>query len=118
MSNVTYGVKEMRPVWKRRPLQVAVTLTIVVLLALAAVALVVTGELAEAVGEGLGLGKGAVTVYSYIALLLGAEFNAELERAPGARAGGRPASGVRGPGRIIETPAGEVLWWHRSLPSS
>jgi membrane protein len=62
-SNAIYEVKEGRPFWKRRPLQMAVTLVMVVLLALVALALVLSGPLAEAVGRAVGLSGAAVTVY-------------------------------------------------------
>ena len=63
-SNVIYEVKEGRPFWKLRPLQVAVTIVMVLLLALVAVALVVSGPLADAIGGVIGLGDTAVTVFS------------------------------------------------------
>ena len=62
-SNAIYEVKEGRPFWKRRPLQIVVTLVMVLLLALVALALVLSGPLAEAVGEAVGLSGTAVTIY-------------------------------------------------------
>jgi membrane protein len=63
-SNDIWEVEEGRPVWKLRPLQVAVTLGMVLLLALVFVALIVSGPLAKAVGDQIGLGSAAVTVYN------------------------------------------------------
>ena len=63
-SNVIYEVKEGRPFWKLRPLQIAITLVMVLLLALMALGLVLTGPLAEAVGGAIGIGDTAVTVWS------------------------------------------------------
>jgi membrane protein len=62
-SNAIYEVKEGRPFWKLRPLQVIVTLTMVMLVALVLVALVVTGPVAKAIGSKVGLGSAGVTVY-------------------------------------------------------
>jgi membrane protein len=62
-SNAIYEVKEGRPFWKLRPLQVFVTLIMVLAVALLLVALVVTGPLAKAIGDKLGLGSAAVTAY-------------------------------------------------------
>jgi len=62
-SNRIYGVREGRPFWKLRPLQLAVTLGMVLLLAVVVTALVLSGPLAEAVGEAVGLGDTAVRVY-------------------------------------------------------
>jgi membrane protein len=61
--NSIYEVKEGRPFWKLRPLQVAITLTGVLLLSLVSIAVVVSGPIAEAVGSALGLGDTAVTVW-------------------------------------------------------
>ncbi|MFL6157275.1 MAG: YihY/virulence factor BrkB family protein [Marmoricola sp.] len=61
--NRIYGVREGRPFWKLRPVQLLVTLISVVLVAVAAVSLVVTGPVAQAVGDAVGLGSTAVTVW-------------------------------------------------------
>ncbi|MEA2459551.1 MAG: rane protein [Thermoleophilaceae bacterium] len=61
--NAIYEVKEGRPFWKLRPLQVAITLTGVLLLSLVSIAVVVSGPIAKAVGSALGLGDTAVTVW-------------------------------------------------------
>jgi len=62
-SNAIYEVREGRPFWKVRPLQLGVTLVMVLLLALCAVAVVVTGPLAESVGDLVGLGGAAVSIW-------------------------------------------------------
>jgi membrane protein len=61
--NAIYEVKEGRPFWKLRPIQVAITLVGVLLISLTLVAVVVSGPIAEAVGKALGLGDTAVTVW-------------------------------------------------------
>jgi membrane protein len=63
-SNIVYEVKEGRPFWKLRPLQIVLTIAMVILLAVVAIALVVTGPLAEAIGNVIGLGGFAVTIWS------------------------------------------------------
>ncbi|HEX8075722.1 MAG TPA: YihY/virulence factor BrkB family protein [Thermoleophilaceae bacterium] len=63
-TNAIYDVREGRPFWKRRPLQVVLTLAMVLLVALVAIALVLTGALATAVGDALGVGDGAVEVWN------------------------------------------------------
>jgi membrane protein len=63
-SNVIYEVEEGRPIWKLRPLQMAVTLIMILLLAIAAISVIVTGPLASAVGSAIGLGDTAVTVWN------------------------------------------------------
>jgi membrane protein len=63
-SNDIWEVGEGRPVWKLRPLQMAVTLFLVVLLALFFTALIVSGPLAKAIGDQVGLGDAAVTAYN------------------------------------------------------
>src|SRR3954462_896811 len=62
-SNAIFDRPEGRPVWKLRPLPVAVTLTITVLFALMLIGLVVSGPLAEAIGKQIGLGGTAVTIW-------------------------------------------------------
>jgi membrane protein len=64
-ANVIYEVKEGRPFWKLRPLQILVTIVMVLLLAVVAIGIVITGPLAEAVGNVIGLGDLAVTAWSY-----------------------------------------------------
>ena len=62
--NAIYGVKERRPFWKLRPLQIVLTLGMVLALTLVLVALVITGPLAKAVGDAVGLGDTAVEVWN------------------------------------------------------
>ena len=64
-ANVIYEVKEGRPFWKLRPLQILVTIVMVLLLAVVAIGIVVTGPLAEAIGNVVGLGDLAVAAWSY-----------------------------------------------------
>jgi membrane protein len=61
--NAIYEVKEGRPFWKLRPLQVVITLATVLLVSLVLVAIVVSGPIAKAVGTALGVGGTAVTVW-------------------------------------------------------
>jgi membrane protein len=63
-SNAIYEVREGRPFWKLRPLQLAVTLLMVLLITAVAIAIVVTGPVARAVGDEIGLGSQAVTVFN------------------------------------------------------
>jgi membrane protein len=63
-ANQIYEVREGRPFWKLRPIQVGLTLLGVFFLSLVAIGLVVTGPFAEAVGNAVGLGSTAVTVWS------------------------------------------------------
>jgi membrane protein len=62
--NAIYGVKEGRPFWKLRPIQIALTLGMVLTLSVVALALVVTGPLARAIGDEIGLGNTAVDVWN------------------------------------------------------
>jgi membrane protein len=61
--NAVYEVKEGRPFWKLRPLQVLITLVTVLLVSLVLIALVVSGPVAKAVGTALGAGDTAVSVW-------------------------------------------------------
>jgi membrane protein len=61
--NAVYEVKEGRPFWKLRPLQVAITLVGVLLLSAVAIGVVVSGPIAKAVGSALGVGSTAVTIW-------------------------------------------------------
>ena len=63
-ANQVYEVREGRPFWKLRPLQVGLTLLGVFLLSLVAIGLVVTGPIADAIGSAIGLGDTAVQVWS------------------------------------------------------
>ncbi|MFL5828238.1 MAG: YihY/virulence factor BrkB family protein, partial [Thermoleophilaceae bacterium] len=62
--NQIYDVREGRPFWKLRPLQIVMTILMVVLLAIVFIGLVVTGSLAKAIGDQIGLGSTAVTVWN------------------------------------------------------
>ncbi len=61
--NRMYEVREGRPIWKLRPVQLVVTVVALVLAAAVALALVLTGPAAEAVGNAVGLGSTAVLVW-------------------------------------------------------
>ena len=61
--NRIYGIREGRPVWKLRPVQLLVTLIAVILVALVLLGLVVSGPLATAIGQQLGLGSIPITVW-------------------------------------------------------
>jgi membrane protein len=65
-SNSIYTVREGRPFWKLRPLQVALTLLGVFVMSLVAIGLVVSGPVAEAVGNALGVGDTAITVWGVV----------------------------------------------------
>jgi membrane protein len=114
-STSIYDVPEGRPIWKTAPIRLGVTVVTMILLVAASVIVVVTGGLAQKAGNVLGVGSAAFAVYianfshynkiygslasviifliwmwiSNVAILLGAEFNAELERGR-AVAGGHP----------------------------
>jgi membrane protein len=62
-SNHIYEVREGRPFYKSRPLQILVTLVELLLLAVVVVGVTVTGPVADAVGKALGVGSAAVTVW-------------------------------------------------------
>jgi membrane protein len=64
--NAIYEVREGRPFWKLRPLQVAITLVGVLLISLVLIAAVVSGPVAKAVGSALGAGDTAVTVWGIV----------------------------------------------------
>src|SRR3954467_9699247 len=61
--NTIYEVREGRPFWKLRPLQVVITLATVLLVSLVLIALVLSGPIAKAVGIALGVGDTTVTVW-------------------------------------------------------
>src|SRR3954451_8335043 len=61
--NRIYEVREGRPFWKLRPLQIVITLATVLLISLVLLAVVVSGPIAKAVGTALGMGDSAVTVW-------------------------------------------------------
>jgi len=63
-SNAIYEVREGRPFWKLRPLQVAVTAVMSLCIALLLVGIVVSGSLAGAISRQIGLGSTGQTVWS------------------------------------------------------
>ena len=60
-ANVIYGVKEGRPFYKLKPLQVLMTLVALVLVTVLALGLVISGPVASAIGNALGVGESLVT---------------------------------------------------------
>jgi membrane protein len=64
--NRIYEVPEGRPVWKLRPLQLALTLAGLVMVAAVAFMLAVSGPVAEAVGNAIGLGEVALTLWNVL----------------------------------------------------
>ena len=64
--NRIYAIEEGRPVWKLRPVQLAITLVGVLLVAAVLIGLVVSGPLAQSVGDTIGLGSTAVTVWNIL----------------------------------------------------
>jgi membrane protein len=64
--NAIYEVKEGRPFWKLRPLQVLITLAAVLLISLVLISLVVSGPIAKAVGSAIGVGDTGVTVWGIV----------------------------------------------------
>ena len=65
-TNAVYEVREGRPFWKLRPLQILLTLAMVFLLAIVSISLVMTGSLAQAVGDAVGIGNTAVTLWNWL----------------------------------------------------
>jgi membrane protein len=65
-TNAVYEVREGRPFWKLRPLQILLTIVMVFLLAVLAISFVVTGTLARAVGDAIGVGGTAVTLWNWL----------------------------------------------------
>jgi membrane protein len=62
-SNVIYETPEGRPIWKLRPLQMAVTLVLVILMAIVALGLVLTGPIVDAVAEPIGISSTATSIW-------------------------------------------------------
>jgi membrane protein len=62
-SNAIWEVKEGRPFYKLRPMQLTLTLVLLVLISISAIAVVLTGGIAEQVGQLVGVGSTAVTVW-------------------------------------------------------
>ena len=63
--NRIYEVGEGRPVWKLRPVMLALTAVLVVLVAVALLGLAVSGPVAESVGSALGLGSTTVVAVQH-----------------------------------------------------
>jgi membrane protein len=64
--NRIYEIDEGRPVWKLRPVQLALTLSGLVMVAAVALILAISGPVAETVGNAVGLGGAAVTAWNVI----------------------------------------------------
>ena len=62
--NRMYEVREGRPIWKLRPIQIVVTVVALVLAAAVVIAFALTGSVAQAVGNAIGLGSTAITVWN------------------------------------------------------
>lgn len=63
-SNVVFGVREKRPVWKTIPLRLGLTLLMMVTSMISIITVVFTGPLAERGTQFIGLGHTALTVWS------------------------------------------------------
>src|SRR2546423_5049952 len=63
-SNVVYGVRERRPMWKTTPLRIGLTLLMMVTSMISVVIVVFTGPVAQRAAKILGLGHTALTVWS------------------------------------------------------
>src|SRR5690349_5833393 len=63
-SNRVYGVREGRPWWKLRPLQIGLSAIALVLMATVATGLVISGPLVDAVGDALHAGEATKLTYS------------------------------------------------------
>jgi membrane protein len=61
--NTIYEVREGRPFWKLRPIQIVITLATVLLISLVLIAVVLSGPIARAFGTAVGVGDTAVTVW-------------------------------------------------------
>jgi membrane protein len=100
-SNVIYEVEEGRPVWERRPVQLAVTLLLVVLLILGALAVLISGPVTTTVGRLIGVGDTGTRIFSVakwplLALLVSGMFSILYWSAPN----------VKQPGLRWITPGG------------
>ncbi|MBM0237606.1 YihY/virulence factor BrkB family protein [Micromonospora sp. ATA32] len=63
-SNAIYGVREGRPFYRLRPLQIGMAALTLILLAVVAVGLIISGPVTDAVGDLLHVGSVARTVWS------------------------------------------------------
>src|SRR4051812_8453257 len=64
-SNTIYEVREGRPFWKLKPLQLLVTFAIIMMAAAVALALVLSGPIVGAFGGALGLSDTVLTLWRY-----------------------------------------------------
>ena len=64
--NRIYEMDEGRPVWKLRPMQLAVTLVSILLILVMVIILIVSGPVTEMVGNALGLGETVQIVWSVV----------------------------------------------------
>jgi membrane protein len=62
--NRIYEIKEGRPIWKLRPLQLVLTLLGIIMAATVALMLAVSGPVARAIGDAMGLGRVTLTVWN------------------------------------------------------
>ena len=62
--NVVYEIEEGRPVWKLRPIMLAVTVLLLLIALIMVLMVVISGPIAQAIGDAIGLGEVAVTVWS------------------------------------------------------
>jgi membrane protein len=109
-SNVVYGVRESRPVWKTTPLRIGLTLLMMVTSMISVVIVVFTGPLAVHATEILGLGHTALTVWSIakwpvLVLLVAAMIVLLFWAAPNVRVRGRRFRWIS-PGSALAV----VLW--------
>lgn len=63
--NRIFEVSEGRPIWKLRPLMLAVTVLLLLMAAVTLLGLVVSGPVAQAIGDTMGLGDLTVALWSY-----------------------------------------------------
>ena len=64
--NSIYEVREGRPFWKLKPLQLAITFVLIMLVACVALALVLSGPLVGALGSSLGIGDTVLTAWRLV----------------------------------------------------
>ncbi len=65
-ANAIYGVRDGRPFWKLRPLQILLTMAMIVMVGAVGVSLALTGGIARAVGSATGIGSQTVTVWDIV----------------------------------------------------
>jgi membrane protein len=91
--NTIYEVREGRPFWKLKPLQLGVTFVLIMLAAFVALALVLSGPIVSALGSSLGIGDTALTAWRFakwpaMILLVLLIFGVLYYTAPNARVNG------------------------------